>query len=290
MIEQSENLSIAMETRAVGFEVSPDKSHLESLLIQDSFGNERAVRAKLFVLASGTIENTRLVLSNPQLAVPGSGFKMVGKCLMDHPKGQCGYLYPYRKDFSFESHRIKNEKQEFIVDYALSSSHLAKKGLPNHCVMIEKERLSKIPRYKLIFHLEQMPYEASTISLSHQKDVFGSPVPSVDWQVSEEDKKLFQQFTEEIGKVFKELKLGEVHLSHEKSSIDALKDASHQMGTTRMSETPEYGVVDRNLRYFGLENLFIVGSSVFPKSGNANPTFTILALAMRLARYLHQLL
>ena len=50
-----------------------------------------------------------------------------------------------------------------------------------------------------------------------------------------------------------------------------------------MSERPEDGVVDRDCRVHGMENLHVAGSSVFPTGGWAFPTFTIVALAMRLA-------
>jgi choline dehydrogenase-like flavoprotein len=46
-------------------------------------------------------------------------------------------------------------------------------------------------------------------------------------------------------------------------------------------------VVDADLRVHGLENLFVIGSSVFPTGhGYANPTLTLLALALRLADHL----
>jgi len=61
---------------------------------------------------------------------------------------------------------------------------------------------------------------------------------------------------------------------------------SHHVGTTRMSDDPAKGVVDQNCRVHGIENLFVAGSSVFPTCGMANPTFTIVALALRLAAHL----
>ncbi|WKZ57454.1 MAG: GMC family oxidoreductase [Bdellovibrionota bacterium] len=60
----------------------------------------------------------------------------------------------------------------------------------------------------------------------------------------------------------------------------------HHMGTTRMSSSAATGVVDRNCRVHGMENLFIAGSSVFSTSGAANPTLTIVALSIRLAAHL----
>lgn len=55
------------------------------------------------------------------------------------------------------------------------------------------------------------------------------------------------------------------------------------MGTTRMADSPRQGVVDRDCRVNGVDNLFVAGSSVFPTGGYANPTLTLLALAIRLA-------
>ena len=58
------------------------------------------------------------------------------------------------------------------------------------------------------------------------------------------------------------------------------------MGTTRMSNDPAQGVVDVNCRVHGMNNLYVAGSSVFPTSGFANPTLTLVALALRLADHL----
>ena len=63
----------------------------------------------------------------------------------------------------------------------------------------------------------------------------------------------------------------------------SVEPAKHHMGTTRMHEDPARGVVDRDCRVHGVENLFIAGSSVFPSAGFANPTLTIVALSLRLA-------
>ena len=58
------------------------------------------------------------------------------------------------------------------------------------------------------------------------------------------------------------------------------------MGGTRMARTPDQGIVDTNCKVFGQRNLYIAGSSVFPSSGFANPTYTIVQLALRLAEHL----
>ena len=56
------------------------------------------------------------------------------------------------------------------------------------------------------------------------------------------------------------------------------------MGATRMSATAANGVVDKDCRVHGMQNLFVSSSSVFPTAGWSNPTLTIVALALRLAK------
>jgi choline dehydrogenase-like flavoprotein len=64
----------------------------------------------------------------------------------------------------------------------------------------------------------------------------------------------------------------------------------HHIGTTRMHDNPRLGVVDKDCKVHGLANLFVAGSSVFPTGGFANPTFTIVALAIRLGDHIKMLL
>jgi choline dehydrogenase-like flavoprotein len=65
-------------------------------------------------------------------------------------------------------------------------------------------------------------------------------------------------------------------------------DSYHHAGTTRMAESHTRGVVDANCQVFGVDGLYVAGSSVFPTSGIANPTFSIAALAIRLADHIKQ--
>jgi len=63
---------------------------------------------------------------------------------------------------------------------------------------------------------------------------------------------------------------------------------SHFMGGTRMGNDPKTSVVDKNCKVHNISNLFVAGSSVFTTSGVANPTLTIVALALRLANHLNK--
>ena len=60
----------------------------------------------------------------------------------------------------------------------------------------------------------------------------------------------------------------------------------HHIGTTRMAASAQQGVVDGDCALFELPNLYVASSAVFPTSGHANPTLTIVALAVRLATHL----
>jgi choline dehydrogenase-like flavoprotein len=65
-----------------------------------------------------------------------------------------------------------------------------------------------------------------------------------------------------------------------------LYDIYHPAGTTRMTLQPDHGVVGPDLRVFGTDNVHVLSTSVFPSMGAANPTFTLMALGLRLARHL----
>ncbi|RZL45902.1 MAG: GMC family oxidoreductase, partial [Pedobacter sp.] len=88
---------------------------------------------------------------------------------------------------------------------------------------------------------------------------------------------------------FEKLDFGRLELDkwiYESNWFDYIKDAKHHIGATRMGEDELSGVVDSNCLVFGVDNLYVAGSSVFPTSGHSNPTTTIIALAFRLADHL----
>jgi choline dehydrogenase-like flavoprotein len=60
----------------------------------------------------------------------------------------------------------------------------------------------------------------------------------------------------------------------------------HQAGTTRMSTSPEGGVVDPHLQVHGVRGLYVASTSVLPTSSQANPTLLGIALGVRLAERL----
>jgi choline dehydrogenase-like flavoprotein len=91
-----------------------------------------------------------------------------------------------------------------------------------------------------------------------------------------------------LGRQLLASRIGMIRLDREtrESWLSVMDWGNHHMGTTRMSADPRTGVVDPNLQVFGIPNLFIAGSSVFPTYGASNPTMNLVALTLRLANHL----
>ena len=146
----------------------------------------------------------------------------------------------------------------------------------------------------LVVRAEQAPNFESRVKLNGHRDATGMPRVALDWRLSSIDVDSVAGLVGALDRESRRLGLGSVEaagwLSNpEKRWVsDELESAHpiggfHHMGTTRMSSDPRRGVTDGWGRVHGLPNLHIAGSSLFPTAGWANPTLTILALALRTA-------
>lgn len=135
---------------------------------------------------------------------------------------------------------------------------------------------------------EQQPDLDSRISLTNRRDRTGLPLPQLEWRVGERDFADARQTVELLAEEFERLGLGRIESLWDRGADrpHVVTGGWHHMGTTAMSATAETGVVDRDCRVHGLENLYVAGSSVFPTSGYANPTLTLMTLAVRLGKHL----
>jgi len=143
--------------------------------------------------------------------------------------------------------------------------------------------------YRLSNFVEQVPNPDSRIRLSEQRDALDLPKATIDWRISALDKQGIGVAHRLIAAEVERSGFGRMAVEMPENEPEILYGASgagHHMGTTRMNVNPRWGVVDENCRIHGLDNIYIAGSSVFPTSGFANPTLTIIALALRLADHL----
>ena len=142
--------------------------------------------------------------------------------------------------------------------------------------------------FRVLNHMEQIPCPENRVDLSHRKDRFGVPQLRIDWRIDPRE----MQSLCRLHKLVQE-KLARHNAGNLQSELDLLAhawpvagDSGHHLGTTRMHGNPRSGVTDADGRVHSVRNLFVSGSSVFPTSGHANPTLTIVALAIRLADHL----
>jgi choline dehydrogenase-like flavoprotein len=137
----------------------------------------------------------------------------------------------------------------------------------------------------IVYFCEQPPNRESRVVLGGGRDALGQPKAELRWRMGSEVTRSLLALQERLSSALRAADIGEVEPGQGEPRYT---DASHHVGTTRMSRDPRTGVVDRDCRVHGVANLYLAGSSVFPTAGHANPTPTIVALALRLADHLRR--
>ena len=141
----------------------------------------------------------------------------------------------------------------------------------------------------LYFRAEQVPDRESRVSLDTRRDELGVPLTRLDWRVGENNRASIMSWLTAFDSSLRSGGIGHVVFPTEGWEAGVI-GGPHHMGTTRMSAHPRDGVVDADCRVHSVQNLYIAGSSVFTTGGYTNPTFTVVALALRLADQLRRAL
>ena len=154
---------------------------------------------------------------------------------------------------------------------------------------------SLIRRFKhvdLDVMVEQVPRLDSCIRLSSRIDALGVPLSVIDWKIGEAECRTVIKLSKAVNAALARAGLPEAELvdwiRNDRPEDATFYDPAHPLGATRMAARPDEGVVDSEGKVFGVDNLFIAGSSTFPTGGHANPTFTLVALAIRLADHVRE--
>lgn len=272
------------------------------------------VAAPVFVLACGGIENARILLNADRQFSAGIGnqFDQVGRNFLEHPHVEIGqyvdldngfddkwnfvvttrrfiertkilncavvlHRYPDEKTPNAFPEQLVRELCEFAPDFASRVLTMVGSG----CTM---------GRIRVM--AEQAPNLDSRVMLSREVDGFGQRRVRLDWRKTEIDRRTVVRTAHRVGEAFAAADSGRLKIADWVFDTEAgipvhePMGGNHHMGTTRMGAMPRTGVVDANCRLFGHPNLYIAGSSVFPTGGHANPTLTIVQLALRLADHL----
>ena len=145
-------------------------------------------------------------------------------------------------------------------------------------------------RILLRIHCEQEPTSRSSITLTDQRDPLGLLRIRFDWQISERELETIRQYVliaqRSLARVARITPAPDL-MSGSSKFLARCDDSNHHMGGMRMSTSDATGIVDTDLRLYGLTNTYICSSAVFPSSGFSNPTHTVLALALRLSDHLN---
>ena len=266
-------------------------------------------RATRYVLACGGIENPRILMHSGDMARGGLGGDAVGRYFMDHPHLTAGTavmgaglkaLSKYRK------RRVPGCPHSVRPIFTLTDAAMRAERLPNVSLSVRKRktpakasvdmrRLQSLAgpagagRDVYIFaRFEQQPNPESRVTLTDDTDALGMRRAHLSWQLTDADREGMARTIRLFGRTLGQHGLGRLNTRLlADRALPGGAGGCHHMGTTRMSTRPADGVVDADCRVHSCPNLFIAGSSVFPTGGYANPTFTLVALALRLAAKLH---
>lgn len=322
-ITESKYISLSLNTTLIKF--SGNKNRISEILCEKnkSFFN---LKAKYFILASGGIENSRLLLWSKEKDPSLFDKRLpIGKYYMDHPwhmpaEGFLSYnnlikylgknnvsrelyidclprLYLSMKESTKNENgllgagiylRIKNPEHQ--------EDNILKKALciaPNFIKnKIDTNKKNDLYEFRLNLHQEQEPDIDNRISLSEKRDPFGIPLVKINWKMSSKLKKTAKQNLIELGNFFISKDIGRISIKDEVFYEDDFKvmSGAHQMGGTCAGQDFTKSVVDKDLKVHFSKNLFIAGSSVFPTSGSCHPTYTIVLLSLRLADHINKII
>lgn len=140
-------------------------------------------------------------------------------------------------------------------------------------------------QFSLEMNGEQAPLAASRVTLSQQIDVLGMPKIRVDWRYSPSDIDSLRGTLDLIAQEIERSGVGRFTYQRETLEEDLTRFGAyggHHIGTTRMGHDERTSVVNSDCQVHSVHNLYIAGSAVFPTSSQANPTLTLVAMALRL--------
>jgi choline dehydrogenase-like flavoprotein len=168
------------------------------------------------------------------------------------------------------------------------------------CHQLLKNRLMRYPHffapnsrniYWLRYHAEHTPLAESRVWLSAQRDDLGLRRLEVDYRYCQSDFQSVVASHMQLDTIIRAASIGSLSFFKPVEDLcemvsDQAVDGYHQIGLTRMSSDRKRGTVDEDCKVHDLRNLYVAGSSIFPTSGQANPTLPAVAFGLRLAAHL----
>jgi choline dehydrogenase-like flavoprotein len=309
-IEKSTAISCLLNTNLIEFLPTVAGDRVEQVAIKDHDGRSFKLKAKLFVLACGGIENARLLLNSNSRASKGIGNKydLVGRFFADHCIRFAGLASLTRagdKPLIYELGQIQEQQIRIHPHLQMEITLAEKLRLPRVIVRLQPERPTRITRlgealesfwkgdntqvsrsFRILTFVEPLPNSKNRITLLDECDKLGLRRAKLVYRPSELEVTTISETLKKFAAAVGAAGRGRVQINTAAINETPRAWAFHHYGTTRMHDDPKQGVVDGDCRVHGLTNLFVAGSSLFPTPGLMTPTMTIVALALRLANRL----
>jgi choline dehydrogenase-like flavoprotein len=320
-MKDSENISVFLHSNVLELLTNESASHITAADVACIDGPRYKVRAKKFVLATGGLENPRIMLLSNSTAPNGLGNShgLVGRFYTDHILIRPALdISLSRTDLDFRLYTDLHEiNGGLIFGIMTAADELTRKEKltrfrfhlynlpPQYDAPVggvfsgidespQVSPLSKEPGSHIQVHMamEPIPNPDAFVRLSDKEiDLFGQRKLEVNWQVSDAELANAHRAVELCALEFARMGYGRAYSSllenpHEWPST--FTSGKHHCGATRMSDSPYTGVVDSNCKVFDIDNLYITGSSIFPNIGHTNPTLNLIALSLRLVDHLKE--
>jgi len=288
-LERSDSIDVLINGCVTSIQLTDDGDTVARLTVRTLAGASGTITAKYFIIAAGGIETPRLMLASKDRSPEGVGnaHDNVGRWFMEHPHVSVEgiELAPNPALARWTGVASTRDGRKFTYCAGLRADAQARLGVLNaraHFYRTPAMDANAAPRVGLFF--EQAPNASSRLTLTSEKDGFGLSRVRLHWELSEIDRRSHRIFGDLLADCL--LRNGIGMLTGSVGVSDEILHSNHQLGTTRMSKHPRDGVVDENCKVHGIDNLYIAGGSVLPTVSWANPTVTVLALTLRLARHL----
>lgn len=275
-----------------------DNQKISYLTIKNKNSETFKIKAKTIILSAGVIGNIKNLLKQKIKSNLIDSKKIIGKFIMNHPGGRILDLQIKNKPFSsmyfgsnflFSSYRyglkgsLDFQKQNSLTNSLLLFQpfcHINKSNLKDFPSWIKRKFFGSFDKKIIVnLYLEMLPNINNKIHLVNN-------TLKIDVNI---DKHAYRNIDFLIRELLK-------YFSYEKKLINQIidniysknnfQDTYHYMGGTIMGKDKSQSVVDENLKHHEIDNLYILGASTFPRSGNANPVATQLFLSYRLACHL----
>ena len=300
-LQRSKQIDVALGHSVVGFEATPGRSSLTALRCFDHRAKGAftlPVRVdQSVVVAAGGMGNAQLLLQpREDGSVPiGNESGHVGKFLMEHPHAHG--VAECVTDFDFERFAPPGMFKRYVHAIVLSESVEAERGLYGCSLAFGHEgsdtemarhfaATGRRPhQYRITTRSEMRPQAHNRVFVMADRSRSGLYRVAARCVLDADDLRNVEETIRLWGQSLIRLNRGRVRFLNDVLYRE-VTGGGHTMGTTRMGSRPASSVVDRDCRVHGYANFFVAGSSVFPTGGYANPTFTIIALALRLAERL----